>query len=76
MTGMRYLELLPFVCTYLRFCYMFGGIDVTRNDGLGPAQGYSGLILWLGSIKAMIIGVAVGVCAHFVTRMVRGLAFR
>ncbi|NOI39543.1 hypothetical protein F0251_13980 [Vibrio sp. 070316B] len=50
--------------------------DVTRNDGLGPAQGYSGLILWLGSIKAMIIGVAVGVCAHFVTRMVRRLAFR
>ena len=27
LTGMRYLEPLPFVCTYLRYCYMFGGMD-------------------------------------------------
>ncbi|WP_231891785.1 hypothetical protein [Vibrio sp. HI00D65] len=55
---------------------MFGGIDVTRTDGLEQAQGHSGLILWLGSIKAMIIGVAVGVCPYFATRMFRRLAPR
>ncbi|MFA0232657.1 hypothetical protein AB4491_27275, partial [Vibrio sp. 10N.261.45.A7] len=50
--------------------------DVINKDGLGPAQGYSGLILWVGSIKAMLLGVVVGICLHYVPRIFRKLAVR
>ncbi len=50
--------------------------DVINKDGLGPAQGYSGLILWVGSIKAMLLGSVVGICLHYVPRIFRKLAVR
>lgn len=50
--------------------------DVVTKDGLGPAQGYSGLILWLGSIKAMLLGLVVGICLHYLPRIFRKLAVR
>lgn len=54
--------------------FMF--IDVLNKQGLGPGQGYSGLILWVGSIKAMLLGLVVGVCLYYVPRIFRKLAVR
>ncbi len=50
--------------------------DVVNKDGLGPAQGYSGLILWIGSIKAMLLGLVVAICLHYVPLIFRKLAVR
>ncbi|EHH2499576.1 hypothetical protein QUO13_000711 [Vibrio parahaemolyticus] len=44
-------------------------IDVLQKDGLGPAQGYSGLILWVGSIKAALVGIVAGILLHFLTKI-------
>lgn len=54
--------------------FMF--VDVINKQGLGPGQGYSGLILWVGSIKAMLLGLVVGVCLHYLLRLFRKAAVR
>lgn len=54
--------------------FMF--IDVLNKQGLGPGQGYSGLILWVGSIKAMLLGLVVGICLHYVPRIFKKRALR
>ena len=51
-------------------------VDVINKQGLGPGQGYSGLILWVGSIKAMLLGLVVGVCLHYLLRLFRKVAVR
>jgi hypothetical protein len=44
-------------------------IDALKKDGLGPTQGYSGLILWFGSIKAAVIGIVAGIVFHALTKI-------
>ncbi|TLX45988.1 hypothetical protein C1E24_15835 [Pseudoalteromonas phenolica] len=45
-------------------------MDVLSRGSLGPAQGYSGLILWLGSLKAASFGVFVGIIFHFLPKLI------
>ncbi|MCX2757674.1 hypothetical protein OQJ65_06985 [Vibrio sp. Sgm 22] len=50
--------------------------DVVNKDELGPAQGYTGLILWVGSVKTMLLGLVVGLCLHYLPRLFRKAAVR
>ncbi len=45
-------------------------IDVLHKRTIGPEQGYSGLILFLGSIKAAVIGSIVGIFACLINWVV------
>ncbi|WP_210458697.1 hypothetical protein [Vibrio crassostreae] len=50
--------------------------DVINKDDLGPEQGYTGLILWVGSVKTMLLGLVVGLCLHYLPRLFRKAAAR
>jgi hypothetical protein len=41
-------------------------LDVWQKGSLGPAQGYTGLILWFGSLKAIFWGCIIGLSVHYI----------
>jgi len=45
-------------------------IDVLHKRTIGPEQGYSGLILFLGSVKATFIGCIIGLCVCLINWVV------
>ncbi|MGR5150233.1 hypothetical protein ACQKP8_27305, partial [Photobacterium alginatilyticum] len=42
-------------------------LDVVHKGGLGPAQGYSGLIMWFGSMKVALLGAFSGIILHYIS---------
>ncbi|PWI32527.1 hypothetical protein DI392_15890 [Vibrio albus] len=58
----------------LHICWnSFMLLDVSQRGDLGPGQGYSGLILWFGSIKTVFLGSAVGMFIHYTSLLFRKL---
>jgi hypothetical protein len=48
--------------------------DVWQKGSLGPAQGYSGLILLFGSFKAIFWGCVVGILIHYISVVYKNAA--
>lgn len=46
-------------------------LDVLQKGSLGPGQGYSGLVLWFGSVKTLFWGSVISLFIHYVPLLFR-----
>ncbi|TMP38367.1 hypothetical protein [Pseudoalteromonas rubra] len=69
------IGLYAFIATTCVYVYWNGlmFLDVWQKGYLSEAQGYTGLILWLGGPWALSIGAAIGVSLHFLPIVIAAL---